>query len=729
MRLTLLLLLLSTCSWAQFTYVLQQNVPVIINDDTLKMPWAGGLNAAQFNTIDLNRDGLDDLALFDRMANRVITFLRVDQAYVYAPEYESLFPAVTSGFMLLCDYDCDGRKDLFTKDLLGIKVFRNVTPPDGPLRWQLVQFYTGFPGSKSDVLLTKGFSGMINLQLQSDDLPALIDVDGDGDLDIFNVRFAGASTIEFHKNFSVERYGTCDSLDFERITQTWGNVEECACGVFAFGTPCPTSGGRVKHAGGKALLALDLDNDNDIDILFSEAECTHVFQLTNTGNAENPLISSATLFPSTNPINILPFPAAFYEDVDFDGVPDLISSPNIFVREYLFTDLKNSTWFYKNTGSQQLPQFTFQRRNFLQSEMIDVGDNAVPAFFDFDADGDLDMFIGSFINGSRASIFLFENIGTRTEPVFKLFTDNLIGLSFHGFTNIKPQFADINGDAKTDLVFTASNQFGGSTNLYYIPNTSTVGLSLSAQQIQSLNFPIFASENVLVAYINDDQLPDLLVGRQNGALQYWQNIGTATNPVFSLTDPAFLGFGSSVLRQSPSATIGDLNGDGKPDLIVGDQTGRLTIISDFKNAHASAGIRDFIYNPISNFYSSQNLGGRVWPTVANIFSTNRPAILVGNGLGGIHILKHDDSTPLPETPQISLYPNPVFTANSTIINISVDRPAIAHLLSITGQEVGSLILFQGQQVYQYRVDNLSPGIYVMRFYIQGKSYSRRFIVQ
>jgi hypothetical protein len=729
MRLIVPLFLLTHISLAQFTYVLHQDVPVVVEGDTLKMPWTGGLNAAQFNTIDLNGDGLEDLALFDRMANRIITFLRVGQSYVYAPEYESFFPAATSGFMLLRDYDCDGRKDLFTKDLLGIKVFRNVTEAGKPLSWKLVQFYSGFQGPKSDVLLTKGFSGKINLQLQSDDLPALVDVDGDGDLDIFNVRFAGASTIEFHKNFSMERYGTCDSLDFERITQTWGDVEECECGEFAFGTSCSTSGGRQKHSGGKALLALNLDNDNDMDILFSEAECTQVFQLTNTGDNENPLVTSATLFPAANPINILPFPATFYEDVDFDGIPDLISSPNIFVREYLYTDLKNSTWFYKNTGSTQLPQFTFQKRNFLQDEMIDVGDNAVPAFFDFDADGDLDMFIGTFINGSRASIFLYENIGTRTEPVFKLFTDNLIGLSFSNFTNIKPQFADINGDARTDLVFTASNQFGGNTNLYYIPNTSPVGLSLSAQQIQSLNFPIFASENVLVAYINDDQLPDLLVGRQNGALQYWENIGSPSNPVFSLADPAFLGFGSSVFRQSPSVSIGDLDDDGKPDLIVGDQTGRITIISDFKNATAGAGIVDFIHNPISNTYSSQNLGGRVWPTVANIFSTNRSAIVVGNGLGGLHILKHDDSTPLAETPQINLYPNPAVTANSPFINISVDRPAIAHVVSITGQEVGGLLLFQGQQLYRYRVDNLSPGIYVLRFYSSGKSYSRRFIVQ
>ena len=48
--------------------------------------------------------------------------------------------------------------------------------------WKQFLFYSGFEGPKSQVLLTKGFSGKINLQLQFDDLPSIGDADGDGDL-------------------------------------------------------------------------------------------------------------------------------------------------------------------------------------------------------------------------------------------------------------------------------------------------------------------------------------------------------------------------------------------------------------------------------------------------------------------------------------------------------------------------------------------------------------------
>ena len=80
------------------------------------------------------------------------------------------------------------------------------------------------------------------------------------------------------KNFGIERYGSCDSLDFERITQKWGGFTECGCGEFAFnGEDCPPiTGGRTKHAGGKSLLHWMSMAMPDLDVLFSEASCSNL---------------------------------------------------------------------------------------------------------------------------------------------------------------------------------------------------------------------------------------------------------------------------------------------------------------------------------------------------------------------------------------------------------------------------------------------------------------------
>ncbi|MBA4054593.1 MAG: hypothetical protein C0490_07770, partial [Marivirga sp.] len=65
--LRLLFLILPITVEAQFTYVLDQDIPVRdVGGNDLLMPWAGGLNAAHYNTMDLNEDGKDDLVLFDR---------------------------------------------------------------------------------------------------------------------------------------------------------------------------------------------------------------------------------------------------------------------------------------------------------------------------------------------------------------------------------------------------------------------------------------------------------------------------------------------------------------------------------------------------------------------------------------------------------------------------------------------------------------------------------------
>jgi len=42
-------------------------------------------------------------------------------------------------------------------------------------------------------VLTIGFNGPINLKVNLTDLPAIDDVDGDGDLDVLNTRFVGAA--------------------------------------------------------------------------------------------------------------------------------------------------------------------------------------------------------------------------------------------------------------------------------------------------------------------------------------------------------------------------------------------------------------------------------------------------------------------------------------------------------------------------------------------------------
>ena len=68
------------------------------------------------------------------------------------------------------DYDCDGRNDIFTYSTAGISVYRNNSS-------SVLSFIL------SDSLLTNTTSGQ-HIYVSPIDIPAITDVDSDGDLDI-----------------------------------------------------------------------------------------------------------------------------------------------------------------------------------------------------------------------------------------------------------------------------------------------------------------------------------------------------------------------------------------------------------------------------------------------------------------------------------------------------------------------------------------------------------------
>jgi len=304
--------------------------------------------------------------------------------------------------------------------------------------------------------------------------------------------------------------------------------------------------------------------------------------------------------------------------------------------------------------------------------------------------------------------------------------NDAFGFSASTLYNLKIQFADLNHDAKIDLVFTATDFLTGQTKLYYLPNKSSSTLDFSGQSVEQTNIFIVSSENITVVDVNNDGFQDLLIGKSNGALQYWKN---QQNTVlsFTLEDDAFLDLTANIIRQNISGTAADLDMDGKLDLILGDQRGMLNIIPDFRNAsNVSGELTDIIFNPIADDYKSKNLGGRVWPVTANIFNTNKPTIVVGNALGGIYVLRNDEGESLPDHPSITIYPNPV--ERNEPFNILIDRPAEFQVFSSLGQVVTSAATIPGSGTHTFRIPPLAAGVYFLRFATQGKFFTKRLVV-
>ena len=705
----LLLLLAGRLSPAQSLFSRWDSIPVTQAGDTLDYPFAGGFNNPQFSDIDLNGDGIQDLFVFDRGNNRVYTFInggkpnQVD--YTYAPEYRSRFPEMTD-WALLEDFNCDGKEDLFTGRGNSFAVYRNDFNSNDGLHFTYLKTFAD-----------------TQLYIASTDIPALSDVDGDGQLDVLTFE-PGGSTMYYFKNIAMETYGTCDSLKYTLSETCWGQFMEAFgnCSV-TLGILCKGGGDKEALSGGihagSTTLALDLDGDGDMELLIGDITCNSVKMLYNGGTpAAANIVSSDSLYPSSTHIDVYRFPATFYEDVNNDGLKDLLVAPNGKNVSENFM----SVWLYKNTGTPPVPDFALQTKDFLQHEMIDVGEGSNPTFLDYNADSLLDIVVGDYgyftPNGNYASkLALYENTGTKTHPSFKLITRDYANIASYNLNGIYPAFGDMDGDGDMDMII---GDYSG--NLHYFTNSAGTGnppaFSLAQPLYKGIDVGQFATPQIVD--VNRDGKPDLLVGERGGTLNYFENIGTETNPDFSSTptDDFFGGIDVQIAcctgYSSPLLTVLDTSDN--YTLLVGTEKGFIREYSNIENnLSGNFTLLDSIYENINEGERSSISGG-------DLNGDGAVDLVIGNYAGGILLLQnHGDSVP-PVEPidtlsfAISVYPNP----SSDFLNVRITGLSAKDMAEITIHNLLGQLVYSSdmQAVFNHWIIPLdireySKGVYLL----------------
>lgn len=724
-------------------------------------PFVGGFLSPQFSNIDLNNDGKKDLFIFDRGGNKVLTFLNAmgpnGANWVYAPDYEMAFPKMTS-WALLVDYNGDGKEDIFTASdpftfPQGVAVYKNISTGDIP-QFQLV---------KNQLTADQNIQGLPEAPIYwiTDDISAIDDVDGDGDLDILSFD-ASAASITMYGNISNEKSWSLDSLNFRVYDECWGGFRESffdrsiSLGVPCFGSRYYKSG---KHAGSTMLL-LDIDNDNDKDLVLGDASYDELSLLIN-GKKDfswpyDSMTKYDTIFPkNTTKAKIYTFPASFYVDANIgSSSKDLIIAPNVKAGG----SNQNQMWLYENKGTNTMPNFQLSKKNFLQEWTIDFGSGVTPRFIDVDGDGDLDLIAahrGDFeLTFNRADrVTLFENTGTKTKAEYTHKTENYLGLINDSIRDMKPCFGDLNNDKKPDmLVGDADGRLH-----YYQNNSSGSSLSFAPRVKNYMKIDVGVSAVPQITDLDGDQLPDLIIGTGAGIVSYFKNKGTASAPFFdSLPTIDTLGkvfindfywyyitdaMGSIIdsIRTYNNVGyaapfIGDLDGDGKRELLVGSDAGKLWLFNNIEGNinGAFTEIDTFVYNNISKDFGGINLGARIVPEVANLSDSagSKPVVLLGNFRGGLNFLnavrdstKRTISVPeIVEELAVSVYPNP--TKGQININRNLqqyDGSLVIRINDMLGREVFYGSLERGLATYTIDLSNQGAGIYYV-YLSDGSQY-------
>jgi len=665
MRILILTLLLPTLLFAQdLQFQFQPEAfPVEIDGWQPYCPWAGCSSESKPELCDIDGDG--DLDFF------------VGEFLGYCEFYENIGNAVNPDYTFSSGHFdsiiVDARFNPCFGDLDGDGDYDLIFSDEHPHIWlyENVGDYTQY-----------------EFQLISGDLipgppwcrgPVLVDIDSDGDLDLFGGSWGNVS---FFRND-----GTPTDYDFTTVTGSFCNID----------------------VGDKASPEfVDIDGDNDYDLFIGE-EYGRIWFYQNDGDSAN---YDYTLI-STNygGIDVGDLSAPEFADIDGDGDYDLFVG-----KESDASNPMGDVFFYENVGDAYNPQFEFITTTYLSLDFAYF--SAKPGFVDIDADLLIDLLLNAYY-----SFYYFENNGVVGEPSFILQDNNFQNLGGAFSFN---DFADLDADGDYDMITGQSVIPGPPVISLYLNNGTPQAPQFELENPNFITNPdFFVNAYVRLADIDADQDYDLFVTTDDPYFFYYENVGSPQWPEYALITNQWQGI--SPWSAWRGFDFADLDGDGDLDMLIRrtDYQGVQLYVN-----RGTPQIPDMVLSAENVIFGTQS-----GPKTIDLVDIDDDAdfdLFIGDTYGGLLFYRNttgDTSIVGPRTRfhnypimDFVIGPNPANPVTWISYNLPYPQKAEIAVYNLLGQKVATLAVglqMPGEHRLLWNAEGVSSGVYWVRLNMSG----------
>lgn len=610
-----------------------------LSEQFLCLPWTGGVNSVKAAAFDLDNNGVDDLLLFEKHGDRLLPFLNLgiadSAAYIFAPQYRLDFPELHD-WVVFKDYDGDGKIDIFTYGLAGITVYKNVSEGDD-ISFQMVAeqlqsyYYNGYTNlytSPDDYLAIEDIDGDGDLDILNfwilgkfvhyhrnysmenfgdaehfdfhleDECWGRFEEAGESNVIVLNsscgrkeepLRHVGSTLLvaDFDNNGLQDLL--LGDIDYPNLVllQNGGTPEEAL--MTSVDTLFPSPSQPVWLYSMPVVSFADIDNDGTDEMLVSPSDPSltksqdhHSLWLYSHDEVTGQYHKLMDDFLQNQMIDVGSSALPVLYDWNGDGLVDLFVAnygsydSSRLVNGFLTSYYASSISYYRNTGNQYDPSFQLITEDF--GNLRQYGYLALyPAFGDVDGDGRTDLLCGN----SDGTLLFFRNLGD-TLPDFAPPVLNYADVDVGDFST--PQFFDLDRDGKQDLI--VGNRRGRVAYCRNVSENIVFDFQLVTDTLGGVD--VRDSEISFFGYCvphffrNAQNETSLFCGTEQGEIIYYDMIDNNLTGQFRRKEMALQEtIGERVcsikegIRSAPA--VSDLNGDGFPDMLVGNYAGGLSL--------------------------------------------------------------------------------------------------------------------------------------------------------